>query len=51
MLQIDRAERQAEDGHHVGSLAAYLALECLPCHASALGQGPGGETSADVLFM
>ncbi len=27
VLQIDRAERQSEDGHHAGALAAYLAAQ------------------------
>ena len=46
VLQIDRAERQAEDGHHAGSLAAYLAAQDIYPVSRLCRQGIQRETSA-----
>ena len=46
VLQIDRAERQAEDGHHAGSLAAYLAAQDIYSVSRLCRQGIQRETSA-----
>ena len=44
--QIDRAERQSEDGHHAGSLAAYLAAQDIYPVSRLCRQGIQRETSA-----
>lgn len=46
VLQIDRAERQAEDGHHAGSLAAYLAAQDIYPVSRLCRQGIQRETTA-----
>ena len=46
VLQIDRAERQAEDGHHAGSLAAYLAAQDIYPLSRLCRQGIQRETKA-----
>ena len=46
VLQIDCAERQAEDGHHAGSLAAYLAAQDIYPVSRLCRQGIQRETSA-----
>ena len=46
VLQIDRAERQSEDGHHAGSLAAYLAAQDIYPVSRLCRQGIKRETSA-----
>ena len=46
VLQIDRAVRQAEDGHHAGSLAAYLAAQDIYPVSRLCRQGIQRETSA-----
>ncbi len=46
VLQIDRAERQAEDGHHAVSLAAYLAAKDIYPVSRLCRQGIQRETSA-----
>ncbi len=46
VLQIDRAERQSEDGHHAGSLAAYLAAQDIYPVSRLCRQGIQRETSA-----
>jgi tetratricopeptide (TPR) repeat protein len=46
VLQIDRAERQAEDGHHAASLAAYLAAQDIYPVSRLCRQGIQRETTA-----
>ena len=46
VLQIDRAERQSEDGHHAGSLAAYLAAQDIYPVSRLCRQGIQRATSA-----
>ena len=46
VLQIDRAERLAEDGHYAGSLAAYLAAQDIYPVSRLCRQGIQRETSA-----
>ncbi len=46
VLLIDRAKRQAEDGHHAGSLAAYLAAQDIYPVSRLCRQGIQRETSA-----
>jgi tetratricopeptide (TPR) repeat protein len=46
VLQIDRAERQAEDGHHAASLAAYLAAQDIYPVSRLCRQGIQRETAA-----
>jgi tetratricopeptide (TPR) repeat protein len=46
VLLIDRAERQAEDGHHAGALAAYLAAQDVYPVSRLCRQGINRETEA-----
>ncbi|HBR93477.1 MAG TPA: hypothetical protein DEA90_04865 [Opitutae bacterium] len=46
VLQVDRAERQAEDGHHAGALAAYLAAQDIYPVSRLCRQGIQLETEA-----
>ncbi|WPJ97975.1 hypothetical protein SH580_09660 [Coraliomargarita algicola] len=46
VLKIDRAQRQAEDGHHAGALAAYLAAQDIYPVSRLCRQGISRETEA-----
>lgn len=48
VLQVDRAERQSEEGHHAGALAAYLAAQDIYPVSRICRQGIEREANALV---
>jgi len=45
-LQVDRADRQSEDGHHAAALAAYMAAQDIYPASRICREGIAREASA-----